>query len=94
MHCEHDPEIEAEFPANMSGKVTIVAHGKSFTRKVVVPKGEPGNFLTEDELRAKFASLADPVLGAGRAAALASTILDFDHLPNVSPVLRIASQRP
>ncbi len=92
VHCEHDPEIEAEFPANMSGRVTIESHGKSFTRKVVVPKGEPGNFLTENELRAKFASLADPVLGASRAAALAGTILDFDRLPDVSPVLRFASQ--
>ena len=61
------------------------------TRKVVVPKGEPGNFLTEDELLAKFASLADPVLGASRAADLAGMILDFDSLPDVAPVLRFAA---
>ena len=91
VHCEHDPEIEAEFPANMSGRITIEAQGRSYTRKVVVPKGEPGNFLTEDELLAKFASLADPVLGASRAADLAGMILDFDSLPDVAPVLRFAA---
>ncbi len=63
--CEFDPEIEAEFPANMSGKLTIEARGQRFEQKVVVPKGEPSNFLSEAELRAKFAGLADAVLGAG-----------------------------
>ena len=52
--CAFDPEIEAEFPANMSGKLTVAARGQSFVQKVVVPKGEPSNFLTEAELRAKF----------------------------------------
>lgn len=91
VRCEHDPEIEVEFPANMSGKVTIEAQGRAFTHKVVVPKGEPGNFLTEDELRAKFASLADPVLGATNAAGLAGMILEFERLPDVAPVLRFAA---
>ncbi len=27
--CEFDPEIEAEFPANMSGKLTIAARGQT-----------------------------------------------------------------
>lgn len=89
--CEHDPEIEAEFPVNMSGKITIESRGKSFNRKIVVPKGEPGNFLSADELREKFAGLADPVLGASRAAGLAETILDFDRLPDVSAVLRFGA---
>ena len=47
IHCENDPEIEAEFPANMSGKLTVKARGQVFTRTVVVPKGEPANFPSE-----------------------------------------------
>src|SRR5277367_2873165 len=42
--CVFDPDIEAEFPTNMSGKLTIAARGESFIQKVVVPKGEPSNF--------------------------------------------------
>ena len=65
VECVFDPEIEAEFPANMSGKLTIEARGRRFEQKVVVPKGEPGNFLSEKELRAKFAGLTEAMLGAG-----------------------------
>lgn len=88
---ELDPEIEAEFPANMSGKVTIAARGQSFVRKVVVPKGEPSNFLTEAELRAKFSGLAEAVLGPERTARLASEVLAIDTLSDVSSLMRLAA---
>jgi 2-methylcitrate dehydratase PrpD len=80
IHCVNDKGIEAEFPANMSGKLTIRARGQDFVKTVVVPKGEPGNFLTEDELRLKFAQLTDPVLGPAVANALAAKVLQFDRL--------------
>ena len=89
--CEFDPEIEAEFPTNMSGKLTIDARGQSFSQKVVVPKGEPANFLTENELRAKFAGLADAVLGAERAAKLADAVLAIDTTRDVSSLARLAA---
>ncbi|ONG48360.1 MmgE/PrpD family protein [Pseudoroseomonas deserti] len=86
--CENDPEIEAEFPANMSGKLTLRARGQTFTRTVIVPKGEPDNFLSEAELRAKFGGLADAVLGAEAASALAETIARMDRLNDVSALLQ------
>jgi 2-methylcitrate dehydratase PrpD len=89
VHCEFDPEIEAEFPANMSGKVTIEARGGRFEQKVVVPKGEPGNFLTENELRAKFSGLADAVLGAEAAERLADAVLGIDRAVGVAGLLRM-----
>jgi 2-methylcitrate dehydratase PrpD len=89
--CELDPEIEAEFPANMSGKVTITARERRFTHKVVVPKGEPSNFLTEAELRAKFSGLAEAVLGPERTERLASEVLAVDRLPGVASLMRLAA---
>jgi 2-methylcitrate dehydratase PrpD len=86
--CEFDPEIEAEFPANMSGKLTIEAGGQRFTQTVVVPKGEPANFLSEAELRAKFAGLTDAVLGADRAARLADAVLAIDTVSDVASLMR------
>ena len=88
---EFDPEIEAEFPANMSGKVTIRARGKDFVQKVVVPRGEPDNFLTEAELRAKFAGLTDAVLGAERAAHLADGVLAIDRTNDVSSIVGLST---
>jgi 2-methylcitrate dehydratase PrpD len=89
--CEFDPEIEAEFPANMSGKLTIAARGRSFSQTVVVPKGEPANFLTEAELRGKFAGLAEPVLGADRAGRLADAVLAIDAASDVANLMRLAA---
>ena len=85
-----DPEIEAEFPANMSGKLTIEARGQIFEQKVVVPKGEPSNFLTENELKAKFRGLTDAVLGEERAARLADAVLGIDRSNDISGLARLA----
>jgi 2-methylcitrate dehydratase PrpD len=89
--CEPDAEMEAEFPRNMSGRVTVFARGERFSRAVIVPKGEPSNFLSETELRDKFAGLTDAVLGADRAAALADAVLRIDATADVSSLMRLAA---
>jgi 2-methylcitrate dehydratase PrpD len=86
----HDPEIEAEFPTNMSGKVTLWARGQVFVKKIVVPLGEPSNFLDDQTLLAKFNGLAGPVLGDG-AAPLAAAALRLDSIPHIGELSRIAS---
>jgi 2-methylcitrate dehydratase PrpD len=89
--CAFDPEIEAEFPTNMSGKLTIEAAGQRYEQKVVVPKGEPSNFLSEAELRAKFAGLTEAVLGAERAARLADAVLGMAATHDVSGLIRLSA---
>lgn len=89
--CEHDADMQAEFPANMSGKLTIVAAGQTFQRAVLVPKGEPGNFLTEAELRQKFMGLTGAVLGHDRAASLADGVLAIGEAAGVGSLMRLAS---
>ena len=90
IRCVEDPEIEAEFPANMAGRTTVETGRGSFSAKVVVPKGEPGNFLTEAELAAKFHGLADAILTPPKAAALAEAILSLEALPDVTELARLA----
>ena len=86
VQCENDPEIEAEFPENMSGKLSVRTRDATHVKTVVVPKGGPSNFLAEAELRPKFSGLADPVIGADRAAWLADMIFALDSL---NPVIRL-----
>src|SRR5262249_48694897 len=93
VRCERDPEIEAEFPRNMSGRVSIVVRGETFAKTVIVPKGEPDNFLTEPELKAKFAGLTDAVLGTDRATRLASAVLALDRSSNVAGLARLAASQ-
>ncbi len=88
---EHDPEVQAEFPANMAGKLTVVAGGQTWTGFVRVPKGEPDNFMTDAELRAKFNALAAPVLGEERAARLADAALGLAEAPNLGALMRLAA---
>lgn len=89
--CEFDTEIEAEFPTNMSGKLTIRAGNRTFEQKVVVPKGEPSNFLTEAELKAKFFGLTNNVLGPDRASALADAVLAINTTADISALMRHAT---
>lgn len=89
--CVHDADMQAEFPANMSGRITLRARGQVFTRTVIVPKGEPSNFLSDAELRSKFHGLTDPVLGADRADRLANAVLAIDQAADISALLRLAT---
>lgn len=89
--CEADPAMQAEYPANMSATLTIVAGGRTCRQVVVVPKGEPDRFLTPDELRGKFMGLTAAVLGQDRASRLADAVLAMDTAPGVGPLLRLAS---
>ncbi len=82
--CAFDQSMEDEFPANMSGKLTIQAGNRTFEQTVVVPKGEPGNFLTEVELKAKFFGLTNAVLGPDRALALSGAVLAIHTAADVS----------
>ena len=75
----------------MSGKLTVTARGQSFSQKVVVPKGEPGNFLTEAELCAKCTGLTDALLGAERSARLADAVLAIDTASDVANLMRFAA---
>lgn len=91
IRCEYDAEIEAEFPINMSGKLAIHARGQVLVKKVVVPRGEPGNFLSGEELLAKFTNLAEPSLGSARTAKLCAAILGIDALGRASAVFDVGA---
>ena len=86
------PKVEAEFPANMSGLAKVkMRSGKTLEKFVAVPKGEPDNFLTAEELRAKFDGLTGPYLSEQRRDKLASALLNFDQEKDVHAVLALTA---
>ena len=89
--CEEDPEVQALFPTYMSGKLTVRARGQDHVRLIKVAKGEPENFLTEAELRAKFHGLADAVLGHERAVQLADAVINLDKAGDVNALMRLGA---
>ena len=62
-----DDEVDAEYPSRWIGKVDVeTTDGRALSARVDVPKGDPGNSLTRDELAAKAMKL-----GSFRGAASA-----------------------
>ncbi|MDH3714522.1 MAG: MmgE/PrpD family protein [Gammaproteobacteria bacterium] len=82
-----DPQVEAEFPRNMSGNARVVTSQASFEKLVVIPKGEPDNFLTDAEMRAKFDTLVGPYLDEDARGQLAHALLDLDSQSDFRAVL-------
>lgn len=78
-----DAAAEAVFPANMAGSVRVSARGKVYEKFVDVPKGEPANFLTEQELRAKFDGLVAPYMDEVARDRLAGAIFRLEDANEV-----------
>jgi 2-methylcitrate dehydratase PrpD len=74
----------------MSGSVKIRTARGTFGTYVRVPKGEPANFLTAAELRAKFDTLAGPYLSARRRDELAAAILALEQAKDIGALLRLS----
>ena len=84
------PKVEAEFPSNMSGLATVkLRSGETLEKMVVIPKGEPDNFMSAEELRAKFDGLTGPYLSQDRRDKLARALLEFDQVDDVHAVLAL-----
>ncbi len=89
VRCAPDPRPEAEFPRNMSGVARVQTRRGEFERFVVVPKGEPDNFPSVAEMRAKFEGLAGPWLEREQIEPLEGALLALDSLRDPDEVLRL-----
>lgn len=72
-----DAELTKLFPQQWPSIVRIgTRSGKQYVSRVDLPKGEPENPLTREELLAKFSGLVVPVLGDKAAEEIARLVLD------------------
>ena len=77
----------------MPARVRLTTTGDAtYLRYVDVPRGRPGNPMTDAELVAKFQSLAEPVLGAAPAAEVLGRLWDLRTMPDVRPVARLLAR--
>lgn len=71
VHVFADPQVETNYPDLLSGSLKVVMRdGSAHEAFQRVPKGDPDNFVSAEELRQKFSSLVRPCLGAFGEAAL------------------------
>ena len=72
-------EFEALFPKFQPSRVTITTtDGKTFSKRVDVPKGDPRDPMTAEEIGVKFHALGDGVIGKPKCDTLAAAILNLE----------------
>ena len=83
-----DPEIEKVFPALQRVIVTITTtDGRSLTKQLDYPKGDPRNPLTDQEVEEKFAALAEGILSPGAQKKLKDAIWNLEKIESVSKLM-------
>ncbi|MBZ5705322.1 MAG: MmgE/PrpD family protein [Acidobacteriia bacterium] len=85
-----DPEIEKVFPALQRVIVNITTtDGRSFTKQLDYPKGDPRNPLSDAEIEEKFAALAEGVLSPGAQKKLKDAIWNLEKIGSVSKLMAL-----
>jgi 2-methylcitrate dehydratase len=85
-----DPEIERVFPALQRVVVTITTtEGRTFTRQLDYPKGDPRNPLSDAEIEEKFAALAEGVLSKTAQAKLKDAIWNLEKINSVTKLMAL-----
>jgi len=85
-----DPEIEKVFPALQRVIVNITTtDGKTFTKQLDYPKGDPRNPLSDAEIEEKFAALADGVLSKKAQEKLKDAIWNLEKVSSVSKLMAL-----
>lgn len=86
-------EFEALFPKFQPSRVTITTtKGQSFSKRVDVPKGDPRDPMTADEIGVKFHALGDSVIGKSRCDELAKAILGMEKLTDVKSMMALTTR--
>ena len=85
-----DPEIEKVFPALQRVIVNLTTtDGRTFTKQLDYPKGDPRNPLSDAEVEEKFAALADGVLSEGAQKKLKDAIWNLEKVGSVSKLMAL-----
>ncbi len=81
-------EFESLFPKFQPSRVTItLGDGRTFSKRVDVPKGDPRDPMTEDEIAVKFNALGRDVVGEERCAQLRKLIMSLDEHNDVDALI-------
>jgi len=87
-------EFEALFPKFQPSRVTITTNdGKSYSTRVDVPKGDPRDPMTEEEIAAKFNALGADVIGKNQCEKLRHSIMNLDGAEKVDELLALTIAR-
>jgi 2-methylcitrate dehydratase len=83
-------EFEALFPKFQPSRVTITTNdGKEHSTQVDVPKGDPRDPMTEEEIAVKFTALGGDVIGKKQCDKLRHCIMNLDSAEKLDELLAL-----
>ena len=83
-------EFEKLFPKIQPCKVEIdTADGRTFSRRIDIPKGDPRDPMTEEELAIKFDALSSASFSAERLAAVKKAVFTLEKVEKVSSLMSL-----
>ena len=83
-------EFEALFPKFQPSRVTITTNdGKEYATRVDVPKGDPRDPMTEDEIAVKFTALGGDVIGKDQCKKLQTFIMSIETAGNLGGLFEL-----
>jgi 2-methylcitrate dehydratase len=87
-------EFEALFPKFQPSRVTITTNdGKSLSTRVDVPKGDPRDPMTEEEIAVKFTALGGDVIGKDQCKKLQRFIMSVETAKNLGGLFELTTAR-
>jgi len=87
-------EFEALFPKFQPSRVTISTNdGKSHSTRVDVPKGDPRDPMTEDEIAVKFTALGGDVIGRDQCKKLQKCIMSIETADKLDGLFALTTAR-
>jgi len=85
-----DPEIEKVFPALQRVVANITTtDGRTLSKQLDFPKGDPRNPLTDQEVEEKFAALAEGVLSTGAQKEVKEAVWNLEKSASVSKLMAL-----
>jgi 2-methylcitrate dehydratase PrpD len=82
-----DAELNTRYPSEFPARVTITMDdGQSFIETVLLPKGDPGNPLTDAELETKFRDNCGAAMNADAIARLQAAIQALPQAASLQPL--------
>jgi len=86
-------EFEALFPEYQPSRVTLtLKDGRKFDKRVDVPKGDPRDPMTIDEIAVKARALGKEIVGEARVDAIRDCVLGLEDLETVEPLMALMTR--
>ena len=84
---EENSEFTLKYPDSMISRMEVVTRsGERLVEMASLPKGHPGNPITDTELEQKFLSLAGAVLTQERCRRALDLLWNFEEIEDIGAV--------